>query len=395
MAGRSLIQLFTMTNQRLDHDAPVVLILDRDRDRATVSAGAIAAASHLVLTGADAVVGSLVGRRLALCSMMTEAQIAGRFSFDGLDAVADVRRSAPACRIVVTGEHLPEVVADEAIRRGACDVLLRPFDGSEVRRKLGLGTTTGGGMILHIPTVDEFISSECLSPAFQPIVDLALRSNVGYESLARYREKSLPFCDPSFMFEYARLRGRTAELDLACLRRTLAAARGLPVSGKIFINVHPRVLADGDRFVRTLVEAAHANGVALERIVLEITEQEKLEPTETTLPAIDELRSVGIEFALDDVGISYSHLDLIAHIRPAYLKISHEFGTGFEKDPARQKIIRNIQSLAHDFACEVILEGVETEETSRAAADIGARYAQGFFYARPADATALVQYGEA
>jgi EAL domain-containing protein (putative c-di-GMP-specific phosphodiesterase class I) len=95
------------------------------------------------------------------------------------------------------------------------------------------------------------------------------------------------------------------------------------------------------------------------------------------------------------VGTSYSHLDLISRIRPTYLKIGHEFGTGFEKDPARKKIIRNIQLLARDFECEVILEGVETAETSRAAADIGARYAQGFFYARPADASALVQYATA
>ena len=97
---------------------------------------------------------------------------------------------------------------------------------------------------------------------------------------------------------------------------------------------------------------------------------------------------MGVQLALDDVGVSYSHLDLISRIRPAYLKISHEFGTDFEKDPSRKKIIRNIQSLARDFECEVILEGVESEETSRAAADIGARYAQGFFYARPADASA-------
>ena len=155
--------------------------------------------------------------------------------------------------------------------------------------------------------------------------------------------------------------------------------------------MHPRAVADGDRFARTLVDAASANDIPLDRVVLEITEQEKLEATETTLPAIEELRAVGVQFALDDVGVSYSHLDLISRIRPSYLKISHEFGTDFEKDPARRKIIRNIQSLARDFECEVILEGVESEETSRAAEDIGARYAQGFFYARPADAEALPQ----
>jgi EAL domain-containing protein (putative c-di-GMP-specific phosphodiesterase class I) len=371
---------------------PAVLILDGDRERATLAARAFTGSGGLVLTGGDAVVGALVGRRLALSAMVTEAQIAGRFTFDGLDAVSDVRRAAASCRIVVTGEHLPEDVAAEAVRRGASDILLRPFGPGELRSRFGLGDGPGDdGSILHIPTVDEFVRSDALLPAFQPIVDLSdeARRGVGFESLARYRAENLLFCDPVFMFEYARLCGRTADLDLACLRRTLRAARQLPARGKIFINVHPRVVADGDRFARTLVDAAGSNDIPLDRVVLEITEQEKLEPTETTLPAIEELRAVGVEFALDDVGMSYSHLDLISRIRPSYLKISHEFGTDFEKDPARRKIIRNIQSLARDFECEVILEGVESEATSRAAVDIGARYAQGFFYARPADAEAL------
>ncbi|HYH06481.1 MAG TPA: EAL domain-containing response regulator [Thermoanaerobaculia bacterium] len=378
-----------MTKKLAGPDDSVVLILDRVRERATASARAFASGNRLVLTAGDAVVGSLVGRRMSLSSMVTEAQIAGRFSFDGLDAVADVRRTAPSCRIVVTGEDLPEIVAEEAIRRGASDVVLRPFHSDEFRNRLGLGDCSGEGMILHIPTIDEFTASASLSPAFQPIVDLANpERGVGYESLARFREKTLSFCDPSFMFEYARLCDRTAELDLACLRRTLRAARELPAQGKIFINIHPRVLADGDLFVRTLVDEANANGIAMNRLVLEITEQEKLTPSESTLPAVDALQIAGVQFALDDVGTSYSHLDLISRIRPAYLKIGHEFGTDFEKDPSRKKIIRNIQSLARDFECEVIVEGVETEATSRAAAELGARYAQGFFYARPAEASA-------
>jgi len=366
------------------------LILDGDRERATLAAGALTGAGRVVLTGRDAVLGALVGRRLALESMVTEAQIAG-FTFDGLDAVADVHRAAPRCRIVVTGERLPDDVAGEAVRRGAASLVLRPFGPDQLRSAIGLGGTDGAGTVLHIPTIDEFVESDALLPAFQPIVDLAdvARRGVGFESLARYRRAELLFCDPAFMFEYARLCGRTAELDLACLRKTLCAARQLPARGKIFINVHPRAVADGARFARTLVDAAQSNGIPLERVVLEITEQEKLEPTESTLPAIEELRAVGVQFALDDVGTSYSHLDLISRIRPAYLKISHEFGTDFEKDPARRKIIRNIQSLAHDFECEVIVEGIESEETSRAAADLGARYAQGFLYARPADAEAL------
>lgn len=373
----------------------VILVLDGDRERASGSASAIAAQGRLVLTGRDAALGALVGRRMPLRSLVTEAQIGGPFVFDGLDAVTDVREVSPGCHIVVIGDDVPAFVAEEARRRGAADVLLRPFDGEAFRHLAGHGGDRGA--VLHIPTVAEFVDSDDLLPAFQPIVDLAHPEHrgAGFESLARYRAAALPFCDPSFMFEYARLCGMTVELDLACLRRSLRAARELAREGKIFINIHPRALVDGDRLARTVVDAAADGAVPLDHVVLEITEQEKMAASSSTFTALDELRAAGVEFALDDVGVSYSHLDLIDRIRPAYLKISHEFGTGFEKDAARRKIIRNIQSLAHDFACEIILEGVETEDTSRAAAEIGARYAQGFFYARPAEANVLLQEAEA
>jgi EAL domain-containing protein (putative c-di-GMP-specific phosphodiesterase class I) len=52
----------------------------------------------------------------------------------------------------------------------------------------------GNAVILHIPTIEEFTASESLSPAFQPILDLTNADRgVGFESLARYREKTLPF----------------------------------------------------------------------------------------------------------------------------------------------------------------------------------------------------------
>src|SRR5215218_6591542 len=127
-----------MTIRPAFNGSPVVLVLDGDRERATLAARAFTGSERVVLTGGDAVVGALVGRRLRLSSLVTEAQIAGRFTFDGLDAVADLRRAAPACRIVVTGERMPDEVAAEAVRRGASDILLRPFGDGELRSRLGL-----------------------------------------------------------------------------------------------------------------------------------------------------------------------------------------------------------------------------------------------------------------
>ncbi|HEX8619410.1 MAG TPA: EAL domain-containing protein [Thermoanaerobaculia bacterium] len=367
-----------------------VLILARDREAATSAAARLARAGRLILTGADAAVGSLVLARMPITSLHADAQLEGPFSAAVLELVTDARRRAKACDIVLTSsERLTAAWCAEAKRRGASEIVYSKERKDRKDRKSSI-PRSDEGKILHIPAVDELIASAHLRPAFQPILDVRgdSPSGYGYESLARFDDEALSFCDPQFLFDYARLTGKTAELELACLRRTLRQARALPRGAKLFINLHPHVLHEGERLVRTLVEEATDNGVELKNVVLEITEQEKLTATPSVCETFESLRGHGIEFALDDVGIAYSHLDRIECVKPSFLKVSHEFGTDFEKNPVRRKIIGNILSLAHDFECEVVLEGIETAATSGAAHDIGARYAQGFFYARPQRAAA-------
>jgi EAL domain-containing protein (putative c-di-GMP-specific phosphodiesterase class I) len=369
----------------MNNYSETALILDRDRAAASSAASRLAREGRLVITGADAAVGSLVLARMPISTLHTDAQLDGPFSVAVLDLVAEARRRAAGCDIVVsTREELSTSWCDEATRRGATQIIRRPVE----RRA---STRRPQGTILHIPTIDELIASAQLLPAFQPIVDLGGENPCGhgYESLARFDDGALSFCDPQFLFEYARLTGRIAQLELACLRRTLRQARALPHGAKLFINLHPQVLDEGERLTRTLVTEASDNGVDLGNVVLEITEQEKLAATPPVCATFESLRAHGVQFALDDVGNGYSHLDRIECVKPAYLKISHEFGTDFEKNPVRRKIIGNILSLAHDFDCEVVLEGIESAETSGAAHEMGARYAQGFFYARPQQAGAF------
>jgi EAL domain-containing protein (putative c-di-GMP-specific phosphodiesterase class I) len=102
------------------------------------------------------------------------------------------------------------------------------------------------------------------------------------------------------------------------------------------------------------------------------------------------LKKEGVRFAFDDVGIAYSHLPYLDSVRPSFLKISQEFGTGFEADPTKTKIVRNLLSLATDFECDLVLEGIETADTAITAADLGIKYGQGYYFARPAEASTFV-----
>ena len=212
---------------------------------------------------------------------------------------------------------------------------------------------------------------------------------LGYEALARYRGNTL-LRNPEVLFQYAERKQRIAELELACVAHALEAGAPLAENASLFMNIHPAALSDGMRLRELIVREAERLDIRLEHIVLEITEQGSIPDTPAVFRAIADMRAVGLRFALDDVGIAYSHLPFIDRIQPSFLKISQHFGTSFETDPTKTKIVGNLQSLARDFGCELILEGIEHRATAEATAAMGIKYGQGFLFGHPAEVRQLL-----
>ena len=52
-------------------------------------------------------------------------------------------------------------------------------------------------------------------------------------------------------------------------------------------------------------------------------------------------------------------------------------------------ILRAVTALAHTLGLTVVVEGVETAEQAQVSSEVGADFAQGYFYARPMDAESI------
>jgi EAL domain-containing protein (putative c-di-GMP-specific phosphodiesterase class I) len=297
-------------------------------------------------------------------------RMAGQLAAEGYDVVAC--DDAAAARAI---EKLLPVAAVVNKRRGLAEA-----------RQAAKGT----GQLYRVPSFDAIVQGVNLIPHFQPIVTLEHPDAppYGYESLARYRGR-LPFCDCEFLFAYATELGRIADLELACIRQTLRWGAPLAQRGKLFLNLHPHVFNRGCELADVVLAECARNHVPPSNLVLEITEQDRLLDETAAIACAERLRAAGVQFALDDVGMSYSHLSIIDGIKPSYLKISQHFGTRFETNGTKRKIIRNIIALAADFDCDVVIEGIEELETSGAAAEIGAKFGQGFLFSRPRNVEAF------
>jgi EAL domain-containing protein (putative c-di-GMP-specific phosphodiesterase class I) len=379
-----------MANDERFAEPQLILLLDDDKMITEGLAVGLERAGRSMITCNDVESAELVAERMRPSHIVADIRLSGPFGFEGLDFIHFAKRVVPESRVILISGESAEALQLEASERGAVAFLKKPFDVRELDAMLDLlhsSALAGHSMedrVVRTPLLDDIVRGQALDCAFQPIVELrAQLPTYGYEALARCRTDSL-FRSPDVLFQYATRKNRVAELENACIARAFrSAALALPESVSLFVNVHPHVFASGAAFAVNLLTQAATSGMSPRRIVLEITEQGSLAKTRGLLDTVTELRDAGVRFAFDDVGVAYSHLHLMDLVRPSFLKVSQHFGTRFETDETRTKIVTNLLSLAEDFGCDLILEGIEDESTAAAAKQLGIGYGQGYLFGKP------------
>ncbi|MEK6371774.1 MAG: EAL domain-containing protein [Acidobacteriota bacterium] len=359
-----------------------ILVVDDDDEVREGLAAALHASGRTVITCGDVESAQVVVENEPIGAVVCDVRLSGPLSIDGIDFIDHVREQRSESKIIVMSGAGVAEMPPEALRHGATHFLAKPFDIEELEQVIGWVGEESTAAVSHVPMLPAILHSRLLTSRFQPIVDTRSLAHIAYEGLIRLAEAAT-LTDPELLFEYARRKRGVPALEMACVERTIAQGAALAREGRLlFINASP--LSFGDKaFADCVLDNARRAGIAPDRIVLEITEQNAFgagQPNGT----IEMLAGHGIRFAFDDVGSAYSHLHHIDVIRPQYLKISRQFGTGFERDATKEKIVRHIIALADDFGCQTIIEGVETEATLDAARALGIPLAQGYLFARPA-----------
>lgn len=382
-------------------ESQLVLVIDDDVMVTESLAFGLERAGRTVITCNDVESAQLIVERFAPSHIVADVKMSGPFGYEGLDFILYAKRHSAASRLIMMTGDAPEALQLEASERGAVAFLRKPFEVKELDALLdlvacsGLSSSAGSARVIRVPLLDQIIRSADLVPMFQPVVALGEHDSwslAGFEALARFRSDS-PLRDPETLFRYAARKQRVGDLEIACTAQAFKEAACLPPHLPLFLNMHPQVFETSDMFWGTFLSQAERANVSSSRIVMEITEQEPLSDKPVAMNRIKDLKQAGVRFAFDDIGIAYSHLPLIDKIRPAFLKISQHFGTDFERDSTKTKIIRNLHSLARDFGCDLILEGIESRTTAEMAARLGIPYAQGYFFGRPADSTSFRKDG--
>ncbi len=148
------------------------------------------------------------------------------------------------------------------------------------------------------------------------------------------------------------------------------------------LNLPPSTLLDPEctHWVR---EVLAKYDIDASRLTLELLESQQLDSAAQTR-AIDALKSVGVRLAMDDLGAGYSSLQRLSVLPFDTIKIDQGLSATLRRQPLQTfGVIRAIVQLADDLGRVVIVEGVEDPGIAEAVRILGARWAQGYVFARP------------
>lgn len=232
-------------------------------------------------------------------------------------------------------------------------------------------------------TLQDIILGEGLSSVYQPIVDLGTGDIFAYEALTRGPRGSA-LESPATLFAIADEVDLTVELDRACFRGALRNAKTLEPVHRLFVNLLPMSFYDAAFIEVEVGNLLSAAGLTPANIVFEITERLAIENFASFKRALAAYTAMGFGVAIDDVGTRHSNLETVMSLRPHFIKISDVLVRGIARSTVKREMLRSLRHIAETIDAVMVAEGIEHVEDVVALRDLGLRYGQGYYMARPA-----------
>lgn len=234
-------------------------------------------------------------------------------------------------------------------------------------------------------TLQDVILGEGLTSVYQPIVDLGTGDIFAYEALTRGPRGTM-FESPATLFGIAEEVDLTVELDRACFRGALRSAQALEPVHRLFLNLLPMSFYDSAFIEVEVGNLLSSAGLTPANIVFEITERLAIENFASFKRALGAYTAMGFGIAIDDVGTRHSNLETVMSLRPHFIKISDVLVRGIARSTVKREMLRSLRHIAETIDAVMVAEGIEHVEDVVALRDLGLRYGQGYYMARPGPA---------
>ena len=261
-----------------------------------------------------------------------------------------------------------------------------PRQATEARRRFSIETE-----------LRRALDKDQLKLFYQPLVNLKTGEVAGYEALARWEHPDRGEISPTEFIPVAEESGLILQLGRWAMDQaahTLAswdktAGEKLP----LYVGVNLSAIQVARDNIAEMVESAlRSSGLSGDRLTLELTESSIVQDPARATRVFDSLKALDATVAMDDFGTGYSSLAYLQRLPIDVLKIDRSFVSGMMIDPDSVAIVRAVLSLAEALGMSTTAEGIETVELATTLATLGCASGQGFYFAKPLEADAALEY---
>ena len=222
---------------------------------------------------------------------------------------------------------------------------------------------------------------------YHPIVDAETKEIAVLEALARWIDPERGMISPGSFIPVLSRYHMLHKLDLYMVQhicgeyqaREKGSLAGVPVS----VNFSAQDF-DYANIPEALNRTLEEHGVPRSGIIVEITEQDLAQATDSFTEQLDRIHESGYKLWLDDFGSGYSSLNVFGQYHIDRIKFDMELIRHLDdNNGANRTILKAITEMCRQMDIHTLAEGVETENQYCFLREIGCELVQGFYFFRP------------
>jgi len=224
------------------------------------------------------------------------------------------------------------------------------------------------------------LAEQAIRLAYRPTVELASDRVVAREAAPHWRHPSLGEVGTGEILDVAEREGRASEVARWLLGAACGSCAGwradgagrigvvVPVAGRQFVE---------PGFLEHVAAALELSGLPAPALTLSFGESLVMAGRPETRGALEELRTLGVQIAVDDFGSGPVSVGWLARLPVDVVRIDPSLIGPVGRDDGESRIVEGLVRLAHGLGLRVVADGIDDDLQLAQLKRVGCDYGQG------------------